>query len=218
MSLSPFELFMAASNATVKERIDVPPRPERRRASPDAFAEGPIGAWLSTMMNGATMPWRHQSLALEKIAKSRNVVISTGTASGKSLVFQAAIIRELLEGDGKALLLFPQKALGSDQERRMIAAVELAGLDRSLVGTIHGDVSMAERDEVLERARVVLATPDVIHSWLMRQSSSPVVQAFLRQLKLLVIDEAHVLEGVFGSNAAFLFRRLFAAKRRAATA
>jgi DEAD/DEAH box helicase domain-containing protein len=215
MTLSPFTLFMEATNATIAERIDLPPRPERCRAAPSAFADGPIGTWLSAMTGGAAMPWLHQSIALEKITDGKNVVIATGTASGKSLVFQAAVVRELLEGDGRALLLFPQKALSSDQERRTIAAVELAGLDPQLVGVIHGDVGMAGREHVLERARVVLATPDVIHSWLMRQSSSPLVQSFLADLKLLVIDEAHVLEGVFGSNAAFLFRRLFAAQRRA---
>jgi DEAD/DEAH box helicase domain-containing protein len=214
MTLSPFSLFMEATNANVVEHIELPARPERLRAAPGAFAQGPIGAWLNAMIGGATMPWLHQSLALEKIAEGKNVVIATGTASGKSLVFQAAVVRELLESDGRALLLFPQKALVSDQLRRLVQALEVAGLDRELVGMIHGDIGMAERDEVLERAKVIVATADTVHSWLMRQSSSPLVQKFLAELKLLVIDEAHVLEGVFGSNAAFLFRRLFAAQRR----
>ena len=74
---------------------------------------------------------------------------------------------------------------------------------------INGDIPMSERERVLEHARVVLATPDTVHSWMMRQSVSPLVQRFLAELKLLVIDEAHVLEGVFGTNAAFLFRRTF---------
>jgi DEAD/DEAH box helicase domain-containing protein len=214
MTLSPFTLFMEATNATVIEHIELPVRPERRRPVPSAFEHGPIGGWLSAMIGGAT-PWLHQSLALEKIAEGKNVVIATSTASGKSLIFQAAVVRELLEGDGRALLLYPQKSLSSDQERRMIKALELAGLDPSRVGMIHGDIPMADRDEILERADVVLATPDSVHSWLMRQSSSPLVQAFLDRLKLLVIDEAHAFEGVFGTNAAFLFPRVFAAQRRA---
>jgi DEAD/DEAH box helicase domain-containing protein len=214
MIVSPATLFLEATNAAVKERIDVAARPERLRAAPAPFAQGAIGAWLSAMTDGAAMPWLHQSLALEKIAQGRNVVISTGTASGKSLVFQAATIRELLEGQGRVLMLFPQKALGNDQERRMIKSLELAGLDPQSVGVINGDVGMAEREAVLENARVIIATSDITHSWMMRQSSSPLMQAFLERLKLLVIDEAHVLEGVHGSNAASLFRRLFAAQRR----
>jgi DEAD/DEAH box helicase domain-containing protein len=207
-------LFMEATNATVVERIDLPARPERRRPTPPAFAPGQVGAWLCANIGGAPIPWLHQSHGLQKFAEGKNVVIATGTASGKSLVFQAAVVRELLDGDGRALLLYPQKALSSDQERRIKAALQLAGLDPDLVGVIHGDISMADRDQVLERSRVILATPDIVQSWLMRQSSSPLVQAFLAQLKLLVIDEAHVLEGVFGSNTAFLFRRLFAAQKR----
>jgi DEAD/DEAH box helicase domain-containing protein len=218
MTSSPLSIFVEAIDANIVDQLDVPARRERRRAPPQIFAHGPIKDWLRAMTGGSDELWLHQTLSLELIEAGRNIVASTGTASGKSLIFQAAVVRVLLEVDGRALLLFPQKALGSDQERRMVRAIELAGLDASLVGVIHGDVAMAERDQVLERARVVLATPDVIHSWLMRQSSSPLVQRFLRELKLLVIDEAHVLEGVFGSNAAFLFRRLFAAQRRLAGA
>jgi DEAD/DEAH box helicase domain-containing protein len=215
MTLSPFTLFMEATNAAIVEHIEVPFRAERLSPPPREFATGALNEWLRAMMGGAEEPRLHQAMALQMIVDGKNVVISTGTASGKSLVYQAAMVRELLSGDGRVLLLFPQKALGSDQEKRSFEALKLAGLDPALVGMIHGDVPMAERDEVLERARVVLATPDVIHCWLMRQSSSPLVQSFLARLRLMVIDESHVLEGVFGSNAAYLFRRLLLAQRRA---
>jgi DEAD/DEAH box helicase domain-containing protein len=214
MTKSPFDLFMETTNAAVIERHDVPARAERLWPAPAEYAAGPLAAWLKEMTGGAEQLRLHQSLALEELANGRNVVIATGTASGKSLVFQAAIVRMLLQGQGRALLLFPQKALGSDQERRMREAIARAGLDPELVGVIHGDIPMAQRELALEHARVILATPDTVHSWMMRQSMSPLVQRYLAELRLLVIDEAHALEGVFGSNAAYLLRRVRAARQR----
>jgi DEAD/DEAH box helicase domain-containing protein len=209
---------METTNAVVIERYDVPARAERLRPVPAEYAGGQLEAWLRQMTGGSDQVRLHQSLALEEYSKGHNLVIATGTSSGKSLVFQAAIIRMLMQAHGRALLLFPQKGLGSDQERRTREAIALAGLDPDLVGVIHGDIGMAEREQVLEQARVVLATPDVVHCWLMRQPMSPLAQRFLSDLQLLVIDEAHVLEGVFGTNAAYLFRRLRAARRRALAA
>src|SRR4051794_3900608 len=119
MTKSPFDLFMETTNAAVIERHDVPARAERLRHAPVEYATGPLNVWFRGMTGGAEQLRLHQSLALEELANGQNVVIATGTASGKSLIFQAAIVRMLLEGQGRALLLFPQKALGSDQERRM---------------------------------------------------------------------------------------------------
>jgi DEAD/DEAH box helicase domain-containing protein len=65
---------------------------------------------------------------------------------------------------------------------------------------------MARREEILESAQVLLMTHDVCHAWLMSNLAKPVVKEFLRSLSLVVLDEAHTLEGVFGSNFAFLFR------------
>ena len=214
MSLSPATQFIEATQAQIVERFDIPARPERQRACPPEFLAGTMAGWIRAMCGGQDHPWNHQSIALEALARGENVVVATGTASGKSLIFQAAMVRQMLEGSGRVLLLFPQKALSGDQQRRTAKALELAGLDAALAGMIHGEVPMSERDRILSDCRIILATPDVIHSWMMRQLASPLVQEFLSDLRLLVIDEAHVLDGLFGSNAAFFFRRLRAAHRR----
>lgn len=164
---------------------------------------------------GRASLWRHQALALQEIADGKHLVISTGTASGKSLVFMIPMIHELLHGTGTILIFYPQKALGGDQFMRIKKALEQAGLDPACVGEIHGEVAMTERSRILSQCRVVLATPDVAHCWLMRQLSSPAASSFLARLRYLVLDEAHVLEGVFGSNAAFFLRRLRAGIERA---
>jgi len=72
-----------------------------------------------------------------------------------------------------------------------------------------------ERAKAIERARVVVATPDVTHAWLMSNLTKPAHRRFLRRLALVVIDEAHVFDSVFGSNFAYLFRRLAVAARMA---
>ena len=210
---SPVDIFLAAANPTVIERVDVPPQPARYSPLPLPYADGHCGMWLKQRL-GTQGAYRHQSLALSRVAAGANVVVSTPTASGKSLVFMAAALQELVSGSGRVLVFYPQKALASDQFARWQHELECIGLPRELVGEINGDVALSEREEVLARARVILATPDALHCWLMRMLHLPVVTEFLRGLRYVVIDEAHAFEGVFGSQFAFFFRRLRAARRR----
>ena len=74
---------------------------------------------------------------------------------------------------------------------------------------------MSGREHVIERARVILMTPDVTHSWLMRMTSAPATQDVLAHLSLVIIDEAHAYDGVFGTSSALFFRRLQLAAGRA---
>lgn len=206
--MSRAEQLLLAMAGSVLERIDINPRPERCLPVPAPFNEGPTGAWLQTMTGGRNELWRHQSLALRQVADGHNVVVSTGTASGKSLIFMATLVHEMLTGTGKALVFYPQKALGGDQFGRFRTALKRAGLDPTLVGMINGDVPTAVRDEILARSRILLVTPDVVQSWLMRQVQAPGIQRFLKELRHVVLDEAHVFEGIFGSTSSFLYRRL----------
>jgi DEAD/DEAH box helicase domain-containing protein len=145
------------------------------------------------------------------------VVVSTATASGKSMVFMAAAMRKVLAGDSRVLVFYVQKALGSDQLGRWRRELENAGLSPDLVAEINGDVPVVDRERVLDHARIILATPDVIHSWMMPARTAPSVTRFLARLDLLVLDEAHVLEAIFGSHAALFIRRLRLARHLAAT-
>jgi DEAD/DEAH box helicase domain-containing protein len=215
MSNSISQQFIAATEASVVERIDIPARGEVRASLPQPYAASGVANWLEVATGSKGSVWKHQALGLGAVATGENLVISTGTASGKSLVFMVPTIHELLTGEGTILILFPQKALGGDQFMRISKALEQAGLDPGLVGEVHGDITLAERDRVISDCRVVLATPDAAHCWLMRQTTSPAVQGFLRRLRYLVLDEAHVYEGVFGSNSAFFLRRLRAAVQNA---
>lgn len=157
--------------------------------------------------------WAHQAQSLQVLGRGENVVVSTGTASGKSLVFRSlAFHKTLLNPRSRVLVFYPLKALAADQLlgwQRMALELEL---DEGYVGRIDGSVPLKEREDVLQCSRVVIMTPDVCHAWLMSRLSLPVVRDFVRSLSTLVMDEAHTLEGVFGSNFAFLVRRLVAAR------
>lgn len=209
------EHVIGSLGAVVFETVEFPPRPARRGEAPERYRSGPTGAWLADFLGGSAQPYLHQSLALAEFEAGRNVVVSTATASGKSLAFMAPALAEMLEGDGTVLAFYPLKALGADQRHAWERELQRAGLPLELVGEVTGDVPMTEREAVLERARIILATPDVINAWMMPMTASPLVRKFLARLALVVIDEAHSLEAVFGSQFALFFRRLRAAHRRA---
>ena len=105
----------------------------------------------------------------------------------------------------RVLALYPAKALIQDQLAKWHELLEPLGIR---ITRIDGDVPVRERLERLERAHVALLTPDVAHSWLMSNIHEAPIRRFLSQLGLLVLDEAHVYEGAFGTNMAFLMRRL----------
>ena len=193
-------------NLNVCESITLAECAEQRSPAPAA------NALTSVSVDGSL--WSHQSLALEHLCAGDNVVIATGTASGKSLIFQLyALHRLFTDPNSKVLVFYPLRALTSDQLISWKRIVQAAGLRPEDVDLIYGGVPMERREQILERARVVLMTPDVCQAWFMRTIGTPQVSRFLDDLTLLVLDEAHVYESVFGSNIAFLLRRLLAAKR-----
>lgn len=152
--------------------------------------------------------FEHQDAALRVALARGNVCMATGTSSGKSLVFQTTALQRLAEDpNARILAIYPMKALGNEQEDRWRTALEEAGV-AGKVARIDGSVKRAQRPALLRGARVAIMTPDVIHAWLTTSLSQAGVQAFLKNLQLVVVDEIHTYTGVFGSNSALLFRRL----------
>jgi DEAD/DEAH box helicase domain-containing protein len=153
-----------------------------------------------------TRPWTHQATAAEAVQAGRNVVVATGTASGKSLAYQLPILSGLLaagpDGRDRALYLAPTKALAADQLRGLrslnLAAVRAATYD--------GDTPIPERDWVRRHASYVLTNPDMLHRGMLPQHQR--WRDFFRGLRWVVIDECHIYRGVFGSHVAQVLRRL----------
>ena len=211
--LKEFGRLIGTDDVSSVDRLDLPARAERSTSIPDAYSSGSLGRWLTNDEKLRGRVWLHQAKAMTIAAEGRNLVISTGTASGKSLVFQAAAFR-LLDADDEAavVVFYPLKALSNDQLRSWREAAKHAGLGEDSIVKVDGDVPRPSRAKLVEKARVALMTPDVFHAWLLNEISNPAHRAFLARTRLVIIDEAHVLEGVFGSNFAYLFRRLCATR------
>ena len=168
----------------------------------------PLGAPVRAMLaeRGIERLYSHQARAIGHARAGRNVVVATSTASGKSLCYSIPIVEMLLaDARGRALLLFPTKALCQDQFRKFSAALQAAGVDDALTGVYDGDTPGPLRRRLRDRGRVVFSNPDMLHSALMPQHGR--WADFLANLRLLVLDELHVYSGIFGSNMANLMRR-----------
>ena len=211
--LAEFERLMERDTVSCVDRLELPAQAERTVPIPDAYRTGSAGRWLLNDERLQGRLWLHQARALTVAAEHHNLVVSTGTASGKSLIFQSAAFRRLDEDEAAAVIVFyPLKALSNDQLISWRRAAERAGFREDDIVKVDGDVPRGNRAQLLENARVVLMTPDVLHAWFLSEISNAVHQTFLARAALVVIDEAHVLEGVFGSNFAYLFRRMCAAR------
>lgn len=199
---------------TVAESFSLPPKLPSFEPIPQYLRNTAVGAYLEQAVASNAGLWSHQAQALEQLGRGSDVVVATGTASGKSLIFQSYAFYKLLTRDGSRVLVFyPLKALAADQIVGWKRMARDLGLSESIVGRIDGSVNTRDREMILRNSRIVIMTPDVCHAWMMSRLSLPIIKEFLKNLSLLVLDEAHTLEGVFGSSVAFLFRRLISARR-----
>lgn len=158
--------------------------------------------------HGIGTPWSHQVQAAELAHSGRDVAISTGTASGKSLAYQLPIL-DALARDSRARVLYlsPTKALGHDQLRTAHALTGAAPSLRDVAPTAYdGDTPSEVRRFARERSRWLFSNPDMVHLSLLR--NHPRWSVFLRGLRYVVVDESHYYRGVFGSNVAMVLRRL----------
>jgi len=189
-------------------------RPAREAISVSVEDLGLQKASLKSLEKHGLQVYRHQHEAISCFLQGENLAVTTPTASGKTLIFNTCAI-ETLSRDPKARIaaIYPLKALASEQESRWRAALREAGIDAK-VGRIDGDVQVPDRLKLVKECRVLVLTPDIIHAWLFFNISKPPIQEFMRNLGLLVLDEAHTYSGVFGSNSAFLFRRILHAVRK----
>ncbi len=145
----------------------------------------------------------HQAAAIDALRARRSVVVATGTASGKSLCYQAPIVSNVVEDRrDTALLLFPTKALAQDQLRSLRSWL-VPGM-RAV--TYDGDTAADDRAWARKNANVVLTNPEMLHMGIL-----PAHQrwaTFLMRLQYVVVDELHTLRGIFGSHVAHVLRRL----------
>jgi len=163
-----------------------------------------IERWLE---NNNIDIWRHQAKAINSIREGFNTVISTSTASGKSLCYNLSVLQSILE-DPKttALYIFPTKALARDQYHTLLNIMTQTNIKQSRVGVYDGDIEPNEKRQVLSNANIIITNPYGLHfylPWFKRKWGR-----ICQNLKYIVLDEIHIYRGIFGSNFALLIRRL----------
>jgi DEAD/DEAH box helicase domain-containing protein len=156
---------------------------------------------------GLTTLYRHQEEAFAAAQRGEHVVVATGTASGKTLAFNLPVLDALAaEPKLRALYLYPTKALAQDQARAL-AEIRLPRLRPAIYD---GDTESERRWQVRKWANIILTNPDMLHVGVLPHHDR--WGDVLQNLRYVVVDEAHVYRGVFGSHVANVLRRL----RRAA--
>jgi DEAD/DEAH box helicase domain-containing protein len=176
------------------------PRPPRLEDVP-AELNPTVTAALTHL--GIGQLYAHQREALYK-AFDGPTIVTTGTASGKSLCFQLPTL-EVLTRDrtARALYIYPTKALAQDQAR----ALHGFGLHKQIRPAIYdGDTPRGERAAIRKRSNLILTNPDMLHVGIL--PNHPAWPEMLANLAFVVVDEAHVYRGVFGSHVANVLRRL----------
>jgi DEAD/DEAH box helicase domain-containing protein len=172
---------------------------EGRRVTWPSWAPAAVTEGFSRL--GVPAPWAHQAAMAEQARAGRDVIIATGTASGKSLGYLLPALTAVLEA-GTVLYLAPTRALAADQLR----AVSELGIPGVRAAVLDGDTPAAQRDWARSHANYLLSTPDMLHQTLLPRHAR--WTGFYRRLRYVVVDECHSYRGVFGSHVAQVLRRL----------
>ncbi len=158
---------------------------------------------------GITRLYAHQVEALEKIQTGEPVIISTPTASGKSLIYILASLLNLIQDPfSKALYLFPIKALEQDQGKILEEWTPHLPLSAKTLSAIYdGDTPVSQRKKIRQNPPpILISNPDMLHMSILPYHEQ--WKEFFKDLKLVVIDEAHVYKGILGSHLVQIIRRL----------
>ena len=177
-----------------------PPRTGTTEPFPDDLDPRVASALVG---QGITALYRHQAEAWEALRAGGNAIVTTSTASGKSLAFNLPVLDLLArEPKSRALYLYPTKALAQDQARAL-SAFGVKGVKPAIYD---GDTETERRWQIRKWANVILTNPDMLHVGVLPHHDR--WGDVLSNLRYVVVDEAHVYRGVFGSHVANVLRRL----------
>ena len=187
---------------------------EWRVLAPKPADEHPFPEQLSSQLTslfrsqGIPSLYQHQALAYEKVIDGENIAVVSGTASGKTLAYNLPVIDSLLkQPEGKALYLFPTKALAQDQLSNLRKILSQLRNANTLQADIYdGDTPQHIRSTLRRESSIILTNPDMLHTGILPHHTG--WKDFFNALRFIIIDEMHVYRGVFGSHVANVLRRL----------
>ena len=179
----------------------LPPRPASIQPLPDDL---PASVKQALLASGIHSLYSHQSQAWTHARSGENVILATGTASGKTLAYNLPVFAALAENPAaRALYLFPTKALTQDQLNTLNVQRTTFNLQPAIYD---GDTPQKDRSAIRKQARIVLTNPDMLHTGILPHHTN--WAEFLSNLNFIVVDEAHTYRGVFGSHVANVLRRV----------
>lgn len=209
LSLAPLDDFLQRLRQRGRSRGQlvhvqvIPPRAPRFAALSPPLPE-PLQAALRAA--GIERLYTHQAEAVAAARAGRDVLVVTGTASGKSLAYQLPVLEALLaDPEARALFLFPTKALEQDQLGALRELIPPAAGIRAEI--LDGDTPPARRAQLkASPPHILISNPDLLHLSLLPHHAA--WKEFWEQLRVVVLDELHTYKGVFGSHIAHVLRRL----------
>lgn len=147
--------------------------------------------------------YKHQVETFNAVKNGENVIITTGTSSGKTLAFNIPVLDALLsEKQASALYIYPTKALARDQTDKLHAIVNGA----FTLGAYDGDTPQSSRIFLRKNARIIITNPDLLHVGILPYHTN--WARFFSRLKFVVVDEAHYYSGILGTHVSEIIRRL----------
>ncbi len=181
------------------------------RAGRFADPSDPLPCALRCLLSarGIDQLYEHQAQALDVARAGRDLVVVSGTASGKTLCYNLPILETCLgDARARALYLFPTKALAQDQLKGLL---ELVAGDTELSqqirpGVYDGDTPTAQRRRIKAEANLILSNPDMLHASILPYH--PKWNRFFSHLRYIVLDEVHTYRGILGAHVACVLRRL----------
>jgi len=184
--------------------VEVVPTRLPRYADPDPPL--PPEVRQSLLAEGITRLYTHQVEALHHARADRDVLVVTGTASGKSLAYQLPVLETLLrDPEARALFLFPTKALEQDQLKSLRQLIPWGSGIRAEI--LDGDTPAHRRAQLREQVpHILISNPDILHLSLLPHHGA--WKPFWEHLHFVVLDELHTYKGIFGSHIAHVLRRL----------
>ena len=153
-------------------------------------------------------PYTHQIEAIKRLEEGKDILVSTPTASGKSLIYNIPVIEEILKKPAsRALYIFPLKALEQDQLKNLYDLISGIQGGRISATIYDGDTSTGDRQRIKNKIpNIILTNPDMLHSGILAYHER--WAEFFSNLAFVVIDEVHTYRGIFGSHLAQILRRL----------
>lgn len=198
----------AADTTRVQRHVShVSARAERTTAWPDWADPELISGWRKL---GVNRPWTHQVAAADSAFAGRTTLLATATGSGKSLSYWLPTLTAARlprgQGFGKTLYLAPTKALAGDQLQSVREVLKAANITDLGIATVDGDTGFDERRWAQAHAKIVLTNPDMLHHSLLPGHQR--WRRLFKDLRFIIVDEAHAYRGVFGAHVAAVLRRL----------